>query len=41
MTKEEMARKTADILSNMLFEDAEFVYKFVVKLARKRGVSND
>ena len=37
--KEEMAQKTADILCKMLYEDIEFIHKFVVKLARKRGIA--
>ena len=35
----EMARKTAKLLCKMLFEDAEFIYNFVVKLARTRGIA--
>lgn len=36
-TKEEMIRKTAEILAMMFYEDVEFVHGFVEKLYKKKG----
>lgn len=41
MNKQEMANKAAEILCKMFYEDVEFIYKFIVRLARKKGLLKD